>query len=320
MADRINDITWQAHLGSVAAIIQVLNQKLANSGVRTRAIFADGVLQLLCEARTVDKLEQSTLVKQIHQILESIAPRNIRRVNINSRIVQEQQLLWLEEISRAPENHLLWSEEIILAQPTIIQQVIQDFQERKIEQAKSLPKSQYSSSLVVINKTKHKKYLSGRMLDTLGLCLFLFVLGWSAYGWLGGRWNSVAEQVLKSLSPTVKSSERALTNQEPEIPPLVSIPSDSTQDEDLFAAAVRIANQASTMGKNARTSIQWLDLAARWQRASDLMSKVPSNHSRYKEAQIRTKLYREYSEAAQKEADKNKKSQESKVTSQKSEF
>ncbi|MBD2609207.1 hypothetical protein H6G81_33030 [Scytonema hofmannii FACHB-248] len=320
MTDRINDIAWQAHLGSVAAIIQVLNEKLANSGVRTRAIFADGVLQLLCEARTVDKLEQSTLVKQIHQILESIAPRNIRRVKINSRIVQEQQLLWLEEISRTPENYLLWSEEITLAQPTIIQQVIQDFQERKIEQGKAnLPKSQYSSSLVVINKNKHKKFNSGRMLDTLGLCLFLFVLGWSAYGWLDGRWNLMAQQVLKSLSPTVKSSE-GLTNQEPEIPPLVSIPSDSTQDEDLFAAAVRIANQASTMGRNAQTSIQWLDLAARWQRASDLMSKVPSNHSRYKEAQIRAKLYREYSEAAQKEADKNKKSQESKVTSQKSEF
>ncbi len=315
MTDRINDIAWQAHLGSVAAIIQVLNEKLANSGVRTRAIFADGVLQLLCEARTVDKLEQSTLVKQIHQILESIAPRNIRRVKINSRIVQEQQLLWLEEISRAPENYLLWAEEITLAQPTIIQQVIQDFQERKIEQAKAnLPKSQYSSSLVVINKNKHKKSPSGRMLDTLGLCLFLFFLGWSAYGWLDGRWNSMAQQVLKSLSPTVKSSER-LTNQEPKIPPLVSIPSDSTQDEDFFAAAVRVANQASTMGRNAQTSVQWLDLAARWQRASDLMSKVPSNHSRYKEAQIRTKLYREYSEAAQKEADKNKKSQESKVKS-----
>jgi hypothetical protein len=310
MTDRINDIVWQAHLGSVAAIIQVLNEKLANSGVRTRAIFADGVLQLLCEARTIDKLEQSTLVKQIQQILESIAPRNIRRVNINSRIVQEQQLLWLEEISRAGEDCLLWSEEIILAQPGILQQVIQDFQERKIELAKpNLPKSQYSSSLVVINKHKRKTSPSGQMLNTVGLCLFLFFLGWSAYVWLAGKSNLTPEQVLKFLSPTVKSSQPALTNEEPEIPPMVAIPSDSTLDEDFFAASVRIANQASTMGKNAQTSIQWLDLAARWQRASDLMSKVPSNHSRYKEAQIRTKLYREYSEAAQKEADKNKKSQ-----------
>jgi hypothetical protein len=310
MTDRINDIAWQAHLGSVAAIIQVLNEKLANSGVRTRAIFADGVLQLLCEARTIDKLEQSTLVKQIQQILESIAPRNIRRVNINSRIVQEQQLLWLEEISRAGENCLLWSEEIILAQPGILQQVIQDFQERKIELAKpNLPKSHYSSSLVVINKHKRKTSPSGQMLNTVGLCLFLFFLGWSAYVWLAGKSNLTPEKALKFLSPTVKSSQPALTNEEPEIPPTVAIPSDSTLDKDFFAASVRIANQASTMGKNAQTSIQWLDLAARWQRASDLMSKVPSNHSRYKEAQIRTKLYREYSEAAQKEADKNKKSQ-----------
>jgi hypothetical protein len=50
MADRINDIIWQARQGSVAAIIQVLNESLVLSGVRTRAVFADGVLQLLCEA------------------------------------------------------------------------------------------------------------------------------------------------------------------------------------------------------------------------------------------------------------------------------
>ncbi|MHC5826972.1 MAG: hypothetical protein ACYT04_66665, partial [Nostoc sp.] len=83
VVDRINDIAWQAHQGSVAAIIQLLNEKLAKSGVRTRAIFSDGVLQLLCEAARVEQLEQSPVVEQIQQILESIAPRQIRRVNIN---------------------------------------------------------------------------------------------------------------------------------------------------------------------------------------------------------------------------------------------
>jgi hypothetical protein len=47
-----------------------------------------------------------------------------------------------------------------------------------------------------------------------------------------------------------------------------------------------------------------LELAARWQRASDLMSQVPPSHSRYQEAKIRTKLYREYSKTAEKEAEK----------------
>ncbi|HAJ60521.1 MAG TPA: hypothetical protein DCP31_15680, partial [Cyanobacteria bacterium UBA8543] len=63
------------------------------------------------------QLEQSVRVAQIRQILEDIAPRNIRRVRINSRIVREQQLLWLEEITRDPEHQLLWSEEIILTKP-----------------------------------------------------------------------------------------------------------------------------------------------------------------------------------------------------------
>ena len=94
MITQINDIAWQASQGSIAAIIQILNERLANSGVRTRAVFHSGVLQLLCEARTIEKLEKSTLVQKIRQILESIAPRNVHRVNINSRIVREQQLLW----------------------------------------------------------------------------------------------------------------------------------------------------------------------------------------------------------------------------------
>ena len=309
MVDRINDIAWQAHLGSVAAIIQVLNQKLAKSGVRTRAIFANGILQLLCEASTVDKLEQSTLVKEIQQILESIAPRNIHRVNINSRIVREQQLLWLEEINRDRENQLLWSEQITLVQPNIFQQVINDFRERQTELAKpTLAKSQFYRPSVIIKKNKPKASNWGRMLETLALCSFLLLLGWGGYTWLGGRLkNPMQLEMLKSLVPVTKSSQSPDINQsKPEALPLVVTKNNSTLSEDTFAAAVRIANQASSIGKTAKTSVQWLDLAARWQRASDLMSKVPPSHSRYQEAQIRTKLYREYSEAAQKEADKRK--------------
>ncbi|MFM7367544.1 MAG: hypothetical protein ACKO2Z_07050, partial [Sphaerospermopsis kisseleviana] len=143
MVDRINDIAWQAHQGSVAATIQVLNERLVMSGVRTRAIFADGVLQILCEAATVEQLEQSTLVANIQQILESIAPRNIRKVKINSRIVREEQLLWLEEINRNSENQLLWSQEITLSQPSLFQQLIQDFTVAYTEFGKPiLPKAQ----------------------------------------------------------------------------------------------------------------------------------------------------------------------------------
>ena len=63
-------------------------------------------------------------------------------------------------------------------------------------------------------------------------------------------------------------------------------------------------NISSDKAKTAKTSTQWLELAASWERASYLMSLVSPRHSRYKEAQIRTKLYKKYSEAAQKEAEK----------------
>jgi hypothetical protein len=294
---RINDIAWQAHQGSVAAIIQLLNEKLANSGVRTRAIFSDGVLQLLCEAAKIEQLEQATLVEKIQQILELIAPRNIRKVNINSRIVREQQLLWLKEICSDRENQLLWSQEITLIQPNALKQLITDLTEAQPELVKvSLPKSHFSRTSVFINKKKSKNSSQTAILATAGLCSIL-LLGWVVYAQLG-------DKLAQLIQPeTAKSATTANPNKNKTEASKDSL---SNSSDEPFIAAVRIANQASASGKTATTSTQWLELAARWQQASDLMATVPRNYSRYQEAKIRTQLYKKYSEAAQKEAAKNK--------------
>ncbi|MEH2109023.1 hypothetical protein [Nostoc sp.] len=302
MVDRINDIAWQAHQGSVAAIIQLLNEKLAKSGVRTRAIFSDGVLQLLCEAARIEQLEQSPLVEQVHQILESIAPRHIRRVNINSRIVREQQLLWLKEIDSDRENQLLWSQEITLIQPNIVKQLIKDFTEAQAELGKpNFPKTSVSRPLVLINKEKYKnKPQQTKILVAAGLCSLL-LLSWVVYAQLGNQLKNLMQlETSKSLTTKNTNERKAQT------PSAASNNSLSEASDDPFSISVRIANQASASGKTATTSTQWLEIAAKWQRASDLMSTVPQNHSRYQEAKIRTQLYKKYSEAAQKEANKSK--------------
>jgi hypothetical protein len=301
MVDRINDIAWQARQGSVAAIIQLLNEQLANSGVRTRAIFANGVLQILCEAAKAEQLEQSSLVEQIQQILESTAPRNIRRIKINSRIVREEQLLWLKEITSDPENQLLWSQEITLDQPHILKQLIQDLTEPQTEVVKTnFTKTKLPQSSVFTNKNKHKNFQKTGLLIATSFSSLLLV-GWVVYAQLGDK--------LKNLLP-IDNSQLATAdnnNRKAEKPTLTAKNNSSVpSDDEPFTAGVRIAIQASASGKTATTSTQWLELAARWQQASDLMSQVSSKHSRYQDAQIRTKLYKKYSEAAQKEADKSK--------------
>jgi hypothetical protein len=302
MVNRINDIAWQAHQGSIAAIIQLLNQNLAQSGVRTRAIFDNGVLQLLCEAHTVDQLEKSILVKQIQLILEPIAPRNIRRVNINSRIVQEQQLLWLEEIRSDPKHNLLWSEAIYLAKPHIFKQLVEQFKEHKNNnevKKLSIPKSQLCYRSVVAKKNKFQTSLVTEMLGAASLCLFLLSLGWSAHIVQSDFLKySLEAETIKSLTPATIDQQETYSMA---VAPNKSL---SEVSNDAFVAAVRIANYASANGKIAKTPVEWLDIAARWQRASELMSTVPPTHSRYEEAKIRTQLYKKYSEEAHKEANK----------------
>ena len=296
MVDPMDDIAKQARQGSVAAIIQILNDKLAEAGVRTRAIFADGVLQLLCEAATPDQLEQSTLVQRIRQILESISPRNIRRVNINSRIVREQQLLWLEEIHRDPESQLLWAEEITLDKPNLFRRLGEDFKERKPAKKSQLPFPQPSSRFV-----REKRQFWRGIVGGASLSLLLLLVGWALYDWLGPF------TITRTPASAPDSPPQATTAPATSPTPVAS----STQttalpSSDPFADAVRLAEQTSIAGRNAQTSAQWLDLAAKWQQASDLMAAVPPTDNRYETAQDRVESYRKKSEIAQQEAKKRR--------------
>lgn len=278
MPDPMDDIAKQARQGSVAAIIQTLNEQLAISGVRTRAVFADGALQLLCEAASPHQLEQSSLVAQVRQILEGIGPRNIRRVKINSRIVREQQLLWLEEIIRDPEHHLLWSEEIILAKPNIFKRIAEGLKDQQTAPRKEPAFPEISSGL---GRKKHS-YRRG-IISGAGSILLLILLGWFVYNWLSASKN---RQIATQAQNAIESPKQAV----------------KPRGSDSFAQGVRLAEQASISSQNLKTAAQWLNVAAKWEQAADLMGAVTSDDDRYKTAQNRMSLYRKNSEVAQKQA------------------
>ena len=323
MVDSVNNIAKQARQGSVAAIIQVLNDKLADSGVRTRAIFEDGVLQLLCEAPDLDQLEQSTLVERVRQILESISPRNIRRVKINSRIVREQQLLWLEEINRDPENQVLWSQEITLTRPNLFKQFMEDLQTQQEQQTKTtLPTTSP-------RKAREQRQFKRGVLGGAGISFLILLLGWVAYNAFGSKLQGATQATTSTASPTPESPAAiapaspapassnptpsnltATTSASPSaIPSPASVaasssPAPATTSEDPFAAAVRLAESNASAGKSAQSPAEWLALAAKWQQASDLMAQVQPSDQRYSIAQDRTAVYRRHSEAALAEAKK----------------
>lgn len=313
MVDPMDDIARQARQGSVAAIIQILNEKLANSGVRTRAMFADGALQLLCEAPTVEQLEQSSLVDRVRQILERISPRSIRRVNINSRIVREQQLLWLEEIQRNPED-LLWSEEITLARGNPVQRY---FEDRKTARSLKVVKPTPSP-----REERAKRQFWRGILGGVSFSVLLLILGGVVYKWLQNSQLAEAENATtqvageavptrgEAIAPSPVAASPAAASPPAASPspaatpatPAVATAASPTPSADPFVQAVRLAEQAAREGKAAQTSADWLNLASRWQEASDLMAKVPAQDSRHATAQNRIQAYRRNSEAALKEA------------------
>lgn len=268
MPSTIDDIDLQARQGSVAAIIQLLNEHFADAGIRTRAVQDNGVLQLLVEAATAEQLPQATVVDEVKTVLETISPKGINRVNINSRIVQEQQLLWLDEIKRDPENSLLWAEPVTLRRPNPLVRLWQDLRApRQRNPYLEVPDRKPSTS--------QSAFWRG-LIGGASLALLLLLVGWATKDWLRASVSG------DPPSPADTSSTDAPpANTPPAIPP----------DQDPFVLAVRIAQQSVEDGKTATTAAEWLDLAVRWQRASDLMAEVPPEDERYPIAQDRMGIY-----------------------------
>lgn len=296
MVDRIQEIAQQARQGSMAALIQYLNERLSPVGVRTRAVFAEGVLQLLCEAATVEQLEQEQLVERIQAILEELSPRNLRRINLHARLAREQQLLWLEEISRDPENQLLWSEEITIVPPSFLKQLRQQMQ---TEEKAPIRKKEIAADLArshALGKKRPKSYWHGMM---GGIIFSVFALGGALAWYIWYNRTDVAQEnnntnveAILPVSPSVSVQAE---------PPVTAASSPAPAVDD-FIAAVRLAESAALLGQEATGSAEWLKLAAQWQEAADLMAQIPPDDPRYPTAQERVQQYRQNSEIAQQQA------------------
>ncbi|WOD41198.1 hypothetical protein [Nodosilinea sp. E11] len=263
MPPTIDDIDYQARQGSVAAIIQILNEHFAEDSIRTRAIQDSGILQLLVEAPTAEALPKETVVDQVRQVLESISPRGISRVNINSRIVQEQQLLWLDEIKRDPEHSLLWSEPITLKRPNIVARLWRDLKAPR-------QRNPFLDDVYKKKPTSSSSAFWRGLIGGASLALLLLLVGWATKDWLG-------------IDLGLRSQDTPDTTTDPAPSPPAG--------QDPFVLAVRIAQQSVEDGRDATTASQWLDLAVRWQRASDLMAEVPPEDERYAIAQDRVQAY-----------------------------
>ncbi|MGD1712932.1 hypothetical protein [Dapis sp. BLCC M172] len=287
MANQTNDIFTQARRGSVAAIIQILNEQLATLDVRIRAIFSDGVLQVLCEAPQVQQLEKSNIVEEVKQTLEEISPRNIQQVKINSRIIQEQKLLWLEDVTRDPENQLLWSQEITLTKPNIFKQIANNLQTNKPKPTKiPLSKTVYSTGMPKQNQFQP---------DVIGiffLSMLMLTLGIQV-----NRWFNHSEIDKITASENTLSQSPSPTNKK-------SVEDTQTKSKAAFTQAVRLAQKAVADGKIAQSQEEWVAIAKTWQQAAELMTSVSPSYSRYDVAVNRAELYQKNSEIAKKEAEK----------------
>lgn len=318
MTNPAAEIFREAQNGGIAAIIQVLNHKLADSGVRTRAVIEEaGVLQVLCEASSAAELEQQPLVEKIQRILTDLTPRNIKRVHLHSRLVQEQQILWLEEIKRSPEQ-LLWQQEILVQQPSPWQRWLSDRAAKAAE----------DNSLAKLTTAPSRRVQARQQLLKGGLLGILTTLGamgacWLAYSYFFPRTGPTTalkptDQALKApplatVTPDVSGPDPAAAAPGASQPQQGSSPSPSlvaasapstaaSANPDPFAAAVRLAEKTAAEAKQVSSPDQWRAIADQWQQAAELMAQVPPAHPRYAIAQDRAASYQKNSETARQKA------------------
>ncbi len=267
-ATSVDEVFGQARSGSITAIIQVLNDRLADVGVRTRAVLESGTLQLLCEAADEQALDKSKLLPQVHALLEEVAPRSIDKVCLYTRINREQQLLWLEDVQENRKGHVLWTEDIKLAKPPFLRRLTEDWQysRQKAKRVSDLKAQAHHQPSRIGDWSRSQRSWTSAVVGGMSMAA-LVVAGWSLWG------NYQARNPVSATAAQQRSG-------------------------DGFAQAVNLAEKASVAGQVAKTEAEWLALAADWQKASDLMGEIPQNDSRYLTAQDRVVQYAKNSEAA----------------------
>lgn len=277
----MDETIQQARQGSITALIQLMNERLEDSGIRTRAMVESGILQILCEASSVESLEKTQLLERLKAILEELAPPYFYRIRVNARIAREKQLLWLDEINRDPVD-LLWSEEIKLPPPSLLQRLGRYFQ----QQNQTVDSQQKLNPPQATARSRHRAYQQGAISGTL---LGLLIVG--AF-WMGMRWRVQSRETLREVRLEQPASEASSAE----------LATASSPQDDPFARAIRLAESSAMAGQTAKTGAEWLELAAKWQRASELMQSIPDTDPRYATAIERAALYRKNSEMAQMQA------------------
>ncbi|NJN73032.1 MAG: hypothetical protein HC799_09620 [Limnothrix sp. RL_2_0] len=271
----MDNIIQLAQQGSIKAIMQILNKQLRDAGVNTKIASGDhGVLEILCEAGHPENLDKHRIVDCIQRSLDQIAPRTFQKVHIQSRLTNDTQALWVSTLSQGERRKLIWSEDILINHISWVQKLLKDLGIKSPAQP-PVKKRQRGNQK---NAVDH--WFKG---DRQGWVIIGAIAAVSI-GWAARDWALLKTQV--QLQSTTNPTQNAPRN------------SDNTSDFDAFNQSVRLATQAANGGKTATTYGEWLDLANRWQQASDLMKRIPQDHPRYTEAQERVLSYRQNSEVA----------------------
>ncbi|AFY38052.1 hypothetical protein Lepto7376_1718 [[Leptolyngbya] sp. PCC 7376] len=284
----MKSLTRLAHQGNVKAIMEILNKQLQEAGVNTRvALGANGILEILCEAGHPENLDKKIIVRRIQHSLDQLSPRPFRQVHIQSCLTNDVQSLWVSTLSCDARRKLLWSENIQIQHRPWLNRLLRRwgikppkrFLKFKRRRARLNSSQVSNSSKSAEQQTSPLVTFSPQQQLIMGAIAIGFI------GWFSHDWWELKMQVQQNTS-TVTS-----VTQNKEI---------GTNDQNIepFNQAVRLANQAVEEGQSATTYGEWLDLANRWQQASELMELVAPNHPRYAEAQERVLSYRQNSEVA----------------------
>lgn len=268
--------------------MEVLNEQLQDTGVSTRvALGANGILEILCEAGHPENLDKRVIVSRIQRSLDQLSPRPFRQVHIQSCLTNDVQSLWVSTLSFEARRKLLWSEKIQIRHLSWVKRMLRSWEIKlpKSKPQKRSTKFKLAAPPVAATSAAERKMPSLSFSPQSKLVLGAIAAGFC--GWLSHDWWQLKTQVSPNISGSATVTQTSTSGS-----------SGSDLSFEPFNQAVRLAIQAANGGQSATTYGEWLDLANRWQQASELMKLVAPNHPRYAEAQERVLSYRQNSELA----------------------
>ncbi len=315
-----NNLRELAKQGDPKVISSIINHSLQKKGINVQVTKDNDSLEVTLESDQISN-QQASLVEFIRTGIVKLGVESINTVKVYGVQTGDDTPVWEEEffLGTPPTTHTSELEEE--SEPEDFPETVDDLDEELetvyetetdedyYEEGEYDEEGEYEDDDEELSQEPQSSKKKIPLIPAILLGCVLVAVAAPAILHFSGIFplpflsQSKSEKTESTESNDANSSTPETSPQDSQISESPKTPETTAADSNPWYFAVKSAQSAAQKAKDAQTKSEWNAVASDWQKAVDLMKKVPESNPNYQTAQTKVLEYQNYLDIAKQKAD-----------------